>query len=94
MECMMSAWDDRNHSVKTTVKYILRNGQKIYGELLTPEVLSGPFPTVIVSHGFGNTLDLPSEPHGWTEEGKREASKRSFRFFEGLVERENGETDE
>lgn len=273
MECMMSAWDDRNHSVKTTVKYVLRNGQKIYGELLTPEGLSGPFPTVIVSHGFGNTLEiskrligealarsgwaafcfdfiggapvnrsdgsfqemtifterddllqvidavksfpetdprnlfllgesqgglvsaisaprraedirgmvlyypafciphdcrvrfpdresipeqvevfrftvggvyyrathdydvygdiggyrgpvlilhgdadaivpwefsekaarvyknaafeiLPSEPHGWTEEGKREAAKRSFRFFEGLVERENGETDE
>lgn len=58
MECMMSAWDDRNHSVKTTVKYVLRNGQKIYGELLTPEGLSGPFPTVIVSHGFGNTLEI------------------------------------
>ena len=58
MKSTTSALNDRNHSVKTTAMHVMRGGQKIYGELLTPEGLNGPFPTVILSHGFGNRHEL------------------------------------
>ena len=48
----------RNYRVHTEVLPVSYEGKTIYGELLTPEDVSGPLPTVICCHGYGSSYKL------------------------------------